>query len=320
MSKGLLDVAAAEAVRAMQRGADRGEAAVMLGDIFFRRGLHGEALDRFREARAADPARSDARLGEVRTLLALQRHDEAHTLAEELLALAPDQVETLVAVARARSFAGDAAGALTILQQAQTRAPGRADLHKLQGDIALKIGNRASALAAYHAALELDPRFVQVWLDLGRLYEQQEQWSEAEHAYVEALEALPTFHEAALALADLLRRNGRLRPAVARLADLLEQDPYDVDALLLLGRTLLDDKRVSQALEAFRRILKFDPQHVPALFHYGAALARAQRYAEAVEAWERVTRIDPTSPFAQRARQHARTAQDLKHIFASDAA
>src|SRR6059036_2432705 len=42
VSKGLMDVAAAEAVRAVQRGADKGDAAVLVGDIFAKRGLHGE--------------------------------------------------------------------------------------------------------------------------------------------------------------------------------------------------------------------------------------------------------------------------------------
>src|SRR5205085_112729 len=109
-------------------------------------------------------------------------------------------------VARARAAAGDAAGALTALRQAQTRAPDRADLHKLQGDIALKVGDRHGARQAYRAALDLDQGFVQVWLELGRLHEQDEEWEQARRAYEEALEALPTFHEAALALADLLRR------------------------------------------------------------------------------------------------------------------
>ena len=49
-------------------------------------------------------------------------------------------------------------------------------------------------------------------------------------------------------------------------------------------------------------------------------LFRSHRYPEAVQAWERVTRLDPGGPFAQRARMHARTALDLQHIFASDAA
>src|SRR5207244_6400786 len=162
VSKGLMDVAAAEAVRAVQRGADRAEAAVLLGDIFARRGLHGEALERYREARGLAPDRPDARLGEVKALFALGRTVEAAALAEELLPLAPDDVEALVAAARGRAATGDAAGALTALTQAQTRAPARADLHKLQGDVALKVGDKSGALAAYRGALELDPGYVQV--------------------------------------------------------------------------------------------------------------------------------------------------------------
>jgi len=320
VSKGLMDVAAAEAVRAVQRGANRAEAAVLIGDIFAKRGLHGEALERYREARGLDPERADARLGEVKALFALggPRADEARGLAEELLALTPGDVDALVAVAKGRAAGGDAAGALTALQQAQTRAPERADLHKLQGDIAQRVGDKAGALDAYRSALELDDGYVQVWLDLGRLHEEKEEWSDAQQAYERALDVLPTFHEAALALADLLRRSGRVRHAVTRLAELLEQDPYDLPALLLLGRALLDDKRDEQALEAFRRALKFDPEQVEALFQQGVVLARLHRYGEAVQAWEKVTRIDPGGPFAQRARIHARTALDLQHIFAPD--
>ena len=320
VSKGLFDLAMAEAVRAMQRGADRAEATTLIGDLYAKRALHGEALERYREVRQLAPDRPEARLGEIKALLALGRTAEARVPAEELLNMTPGDVEALVVVAKARAGEGDAAGALTALQLAQTRAPARADLRKLQGDVLLKVGDRGGALASYRAALELDHGFVQVWVDLGRLHEGREEWEEAQRAYQQALDVLPTFHEAALALADLQRRNGRLRQAVARLADLLEQDPYDLEGLLLLGRTLLDDKRPEPAVEAFRRVLKFDPDHVPALFHLGVVLARLHRYGPAVEAWERVTRLDPSGDFAQRARVHARTAMDLQHIFTSDAA
>jgi cytochrome c-type biogenesis protein CcmH/NrfG len=59
---------------------------------------------------------------------------------------------------------------------------------------------------------------------------------------------------------------------------------------------------------------------VETLFQMGVALARLHRYGEAVQAWEKVTRVDPGGPFAHAARAHARTALDLQHIFASDAA
>jgi len=312
VSKGLMDVAAAEAVRAVQRGASRAEAGVLLGDIFAKRGLHGEALERYREARSLEPGRADARLGEVKALLALggPRAEEARVLAEELLELTPDDVDALVAAAKGRAAGGDAAGALTALQQAQARAPGRADLHKLQGDVALRVGDKAGAFVAYRSALELDRGYVQVWLDLGRLHEEKEAWGEARKAYERALDALPTFHEAALALADLLRRSGHVRQAIVRLAEMLEQDPYDLLALLLLGRALLDDKRDAQALEAFQRALKFDPEQGEALFQLGVALARLHRYGEAVQAWEKVTRAR-----AHRARSeaHLRVGGGLIH-------
>src|SRR5256885_6501795 len=120
-----MEVGAAEAVRAVQRGADRGDAAVLLGDIFARRGLHGEALDRYREARALAPQRADALRGEVKALFALggARAQEARGLAEQLLALTPDDVEALVAVAKGRAAAGDAAGAPALAQPAPAPAP-----------------------------------------------------------------------------------------------------------------------------------------------------------------------------------------------------
>src|SRR5256886_5146779 len=89
VSKGMMDLAVAEAMRAVQRGADRGQAATMIGDIYARRGLHGEALERYREARTLDAANSAAVLGEVKSLLAVHRAAEALPLPEEPVAPAP---------------------------------------------------------------------------------------------------------------------------------------------------------------------------------------------------------------------------------------
>ena len=44
-----------------------------------------------------------------------------------------------------------------------------------------------------------------------------------------------------------------------------------------------------------------------------------RRYAEAVRSWEQVVQVNASSPFAQAARSHARSARDLQHIFAGAA-
>ena len=77
-----------------------------------------------------------------------------------------------------------------------------------------RLGDRSAALAAFNAALQLDPSLVRVWCELGGLEEERRNWAAARAAYERALDLLPTYGAAALALADLLRRTES--PARAR--------------------------------------------------------------------------------------------------------
>jgi cytochrome c-type biogenesis protein CcmH/NrfG len=67
-------------------------------------------------------------------------------------------------------------------------------------------------------------------------------------------------------------------------------------------------------------VVRFEPENVPAHYVLGVALAREKRYREAVKHWERVIALEPAGPYAAKARSHARTALDLVHIFAGEAA
>jgi tetratricopeptide (TPR) repeat protein len=319
ISKGMLERAAAELSRARARGAAPAAATALLGDLFARRGLHGEALERYREARAIDPDSVDAATGEIRALLALGRTPEAAPLAEALARRASDAVEPHVLRARVRLEVGDAVGALDSARAAQALAPGRADLLHLQARIAARLGDRHAAHAAYREALRLDGSMAQVWYELGQLEEQETRLDAARAAYERALEVLPTFTTAALALANLIQKTESAGAAVNLLVQVLETDPYELEALAALGRVLLDDGRTPEALEALERVLRFDPEHRPALFHRGVAWARQRRFEDAVTDWERVIQLDPAGSLANEARSRARSARDLQHIFATAA-
>ncbi len=320
LNKGLLDLAAAEVDRASGHDPEGAETQLLAGQIFARRGLHGEALERYRAARAVMSDRADARLGEVRQLLALGRGAEAIQEAISLGDEWPEDADILVTLAEARLAAGDPAKSLEALRLARQRAPHRADILKLEGDIAADMGDVEAARESYEDALLLNPRFAQVHFNLGRSYEADEDWKMAERCYRAALEALPTFVEAALALARVYRITGHPRTAVNLLADVLANDPSDLGALLALGHSLLDDGRLEASLQTFRRILAYDICHVGAQFFTGVVLARLHRYGEAIEQWEQVVSIAPDGPFAREARNHARSARDLQHIFRTGAA
>ncbi len=317
LSKGLLELATAEVTRAQGRGAARADAMSLLGEIYARRGLHGEALERFRSAREEKPGDRGAALGELKALVALDRAAEGSALAEEMVERLPRDVEVLHAAARIRLATGDATRALGAVTLAQTLAPGRSDLLHLQARVAARLDDRAAAIEACRRALELDDSLVQVWYELGRLEEGREGWTAAQDAYTQALDILPTYLEAGLALADLLRRRAQHRAALEALVDILTTDPYAIDALVLLGKVLFEQGRIDEALEAFGRALRFNPEHPGALFHSGDVLARKRRFVDAVDAWDRVAQVDPAGPFAAPARSRARSARDLQHIFAA---
>ncbi len=77
LNKGLLEAATAEIARAVTRGASAVEGAVLEGEAYARRGLHGEALERFRAAVEQAPDTAAALQGEAESLAALGRGEEA---------------------------------------------------------------------------------------------------------------------------------------------------------------------------------------------------------------------------------------------------
>ena len=315
LSKGLLDRAMAETSRAINRGADAAEGNFLLAELLCRQGAYGDALERYRNATAADPTHVRARRGEAQTLLMLGRGPEARVLAESLLVGAAGDADVLMLVASCRFEAGDPAAALESLGAARAAAPGRADVLRWIGNITRSLGDIEGAIVAYRHALTLDGDFAVVRFDLARLFVQREAWAEAEAELLAALDVVPTYTEATLELAALRRRTGRPSDAVRILAELLQRDRYNFDALIALAETLIDMNRMADAAVACARVLTFDPENVGGIFYEGVLLSARKEYQEAIARWERVVDLEPAGEFARRARREARSASDLLKVF-----
>jgi tetratricopeptide (TPR) repeat protein len=314
LSKGLFDRASAEIARAMARGTARADGLSLLGDVFAKQGLFGEALERYGEALRLEPALRSAMVAEAWSLIRFGRAAEARPIAERLLADNAGDVDSLMLAATACAESGDPAAALSVLDAARRAAPMRADVQQKIGDIARSLGDNEGAISAYRHALQLDQDFAVVRFQLARLLQAKGQNREAEAELLAALDAVPTYAEATLDLATLRRRLGRPAESLSLLVDLLQRDPYHFDALIALGETLLALGRKRDAVHSFARVLRFDPSHVGALFHEGALLAEQRRYLEAMARWQRVIELGPTTDYARRARREIRTASDLQSI------
>src|SRR5262249_19229641 len=199
----------AEINRALTRGSARPDGLALLGDVFAKQGLYGEALDRYREALRLEPEVRRAMIGEAWCLVRLGRAQEARPLAQGVLAENKEDVEVLMPTATACAESGDPAAALSVLDVARRVAPMRADIQQKIGDIARSLGDNEGAISAYRHALQLDQDFAVVRFQLARLLQAKRQYREAENELAAALDAVPTYAEATLELATLRRRLGR---------------------------------------------------------------------------------------------------------------
>jgi tetratricopeptide (TPR) repeat protein len=317
LSKGLYDRASAEISRAMAGGDAHPEGLALLGDVFAKQGLYGEALDRYREALRLEPDLRRAVTGEAWCLVRLGRAHEARPLAQQLLVAHQDDVEVLMLTATACGQSGDPAAALAVLDVARRAAPTRADIQQKIGDIARSLGDNEGAISAYRHALELDQDFAVVRFQLARLLKVKGQLREAEYELVAALDAVPTYAQATLELAALRRLGGRPADALTLLIELVQRDPYHFDALLALGETLSALGQKRDAVHAFARVLRFDPHHAGALFHEGLLLAEQRRYNDAVARWEKVIEVGGSTEYGRRARREIRTVTDLQRILSA---
>lgn len=315
LAAGELDRAAAEVESALRAGGSRAGGLTLLGEIFLRRGAFGEALERFREARALDDTSRAALAGEVRAHVLLEREGAARELAERLVAVAPDDVDALLLGARVRAATGAPEGALELLEAARRLAPVRAEVQKQIGDVTRQLRDDARAIEAYRHAIALDRDFAAARVDLAALYLEHGATEEAERELVAALAALPTYLDAVLALAALRRSLGRPAETVDLLVAALQRDPWQLDALASLGESLFQCGARSDARVAFARVRRFDPDHVGALYFEGVLYAEERRYDEAVARWDQVIVLEPASEYARRARRDRRTALDLQQIF-----
>lgn len=299
-----------EVRRAIADGAPRDLGLVALGDIFLAHGIGGEALDRYREAVSLSPGLVAARVGELRALVALRRHAEAHEAACWVEQHCSRDADALLLAAEVRADGGEAPRAQELLARARELAPARPDVRQSIGRVAHAMGDDALAMASYRDAIALDEDFAACRVQLAELLRVEGALADAEQELVAALASVPTYADAILALAQLRRERGRAIDTIALLADFLEGNPYHLDALASLGESLFLVSRRADAQFAFTRVLRFDGEHVGALYFQGVLLAEAHCVAEAMAHWARIIDLEPAGTFARRARRDLRAVQE----------
>lgn len=142
--------------------------------------------------------------------------------------------------------------------------------------------NRADfdrALGEYIAAQQFNADRPESYSNLGLLYADQGQWTQAEAALTTAMAIAPTLALPALNLADVYRAMGREDQAQALMRGVIQREPRNALAHHVLGLSLHRQHRRADALKALHTATRLEPKNTRYAHVYGLARDAAARQA-----------------------------------------
>lgn len=144
-----------------------------------------------------------------------------------------------------------------------------------------------------------DPENIELLIDLGNLYYENNMLDQALAAYERAASVDSTHAGAHLNLGAVLSDMGDFQRAIEELNRASELEPENALILSTLGSAYYGRSRFAEAFDMYQLALSLDPRSVEAHFNLGVAFADAQMFDEAIREWQEVMAIDPDGPVAQ---------------------
>jgi len=176
--------------------------------------------------------------------------------------------------------AGQLQDARLLYIQARECAPKLPRAHLNVGNIQLQLGNEPGAIAAFEAALALNPSFASAHFNLGNLHLAGHRVPLAIACYQQALQARPDFVDAMVALGNAHYHLGQWDGAAAAYSQALALKPDYGPVHLSLGNVLTLKRKYPEAQHALRQAMRLLPGS-------GAALIMAYYVSSQLCDWSR---------------------------------
>ena len=300
-----------------------------------------EAADVYQQILQAEPENWDALLGLGLVWAWQGKHEQALQTLDKVLRAQPDNRDALLAKAEILYWMGSSKEALAMLEKMQQQFPQDRDVDRIMNSVRQAERQRAAqpVLAAppanlddrireSEAELARHPNDAQILRNLGSLYSQKADYTQATNYYEKALaqtpgdKALqlnlarvaswnrdfprsiklyqtliaeePGNRDYCLELAKILSWAGRNTESAERYKELLQRNPDDIEARLGLARVLSWDKQLDAALEEYARVLKAQPDNHDALIERARIYSWNGNLSSALDAYDGLLARDPS--------------------------
>jgi tetratricopeptide (TPR) repeat protein/GT2 family glycosyltransferase/glycosyltransferase involved in cell wall biosynthesis len=151
------------------------------------------------------------------------------------------------------------------------------------------------AIFFYQKAIKLEPKFIQVYRNLARIYNQFGQSEKATECLFQALTLEPNKAgaEQHFSLGNVLRQQRKNDRAIDCYRQAIKLQPEFSEAYLRLGEVLSDSSEIAKAIACYQEALKLNPSSFQAHHNLGDAFAKKEKWEEATAAYLNGIKLNP---------------------------
>ena len=240
-----------------------------------------DAVQYWRRAAEAAPARSDIRQNLALALSEAGNPEMAATIMQAVTKELPDSAIAHANLAAILTRAGRFSEAASVALRATELAPGDAGAHYNLAMALIGGGDHAAGVANLQRTLAIEPGHVDALNVLGMHHRRQAENGQALACFRRAAAADPRHLGILLNIGATLLEDGRPEEALATYRQALRINPRKAEILVNLGSTLEQMERFEEALAAYRLAIAAEPENAVAHFNHGLALLSLGRFREA---------------------------------------
>lgn len=298
-----------------------GEAAAQSGEFSRGRELFGRALKT-----AKQPGQLQAQMAQ--TWIAQGDYDRA--LAQLELAAQDPQYRHQAKVLTVTTYLHkqDFRAALKAAQALVAERPDDAAMNNVLAGAYLASGDRGNARARFQRALELQPKFLPVLMNLAALDANEKNYPAARARWLRVLEIDPQYMAALLSLARLEDAENHPDQAVTWLEKARASNATALEPRVMLGHRYVQQRELDKAEAVAQEAIAAHPEAPAALLLSGDTQLAQQRLDQATVAYQKLTRVAPKealgflrlgqAQFAAKSYQPARLSLRNAYLLAPD--
>jgi len=263
---------------------DRGVACYQAGRLV-------DAASCFKRVLKANPAHVHANhlLGLVRARQG--RWDEALTLIETSVRLAPSDLDLVMNYACALQTAGRSSEALNCLDRVLARQPRNAVAWLNKGAAENDLKRYEACLASCDTAISIEPQLFEAWNNRGNALLRLRRPEDALACFDRTLATQSDLAEAWNNRGNALVELKRFAEALTSYDKALSSKPMYAEALTHRGNVLIALNRAAEALASYQRAIAIKPDYAEAYANLGIAHTKLDRLDEAAACFRRAQKL-----------------------------